>query len=160
MIVATNAIPAYFKETELEHSANGIGEGYSALDRFRCLGHPLEKRRGQVDLNISPTRKAIFETKITSNDKDFGSSDAALLGVVQESLTITSDGQTAFQLSNDPADVTTVMLFARGVKLTYGIDYTIGGPGLNDNDITYIPSFPTNPPLVTTDTLEAWYVAQ
>ena len=92
-------------------------------------------------------------------DKDFGSSDANLIGIIQESITITSDGQTAFQLSNNPSDITTVMLFARGIKLTYGVDYTVGGPGLNDNDVTHIPSFPTNPPLETTDSLEAWYVA-
>jgi hypothetical protein len=158
MIIATQAIPAYFKETNLEHSANGTSEGFSAIDRFRCLGHPLEKRRGDIDTSMSPTRTPIFKTQITSNDIEFGSGDLPLITVKQEVLPVTVNGQTAFVLSLRPADVTTVQLFARGVKLTYGTDYTVGGFGLSDQDVTYIPSFPDNPPLITTDTVEAFYV--
>jgi hypothetical protein len=64
------------------------------------------------------------------------------------------DGQTTFALSERPVDPTTVMAFARGVKLTYGTDYVVNG--VTDQTLTYIVHA-ANPALLTTDTLEVWY---
>jgi hypothetical protein len=158
MMIVTQAIPAYFKETDLDHSANGTGEGFSAIDRFRCLAHPLEKRRGRIDTSISPTRKPIFTAQITSNDVEFGSGDLPLISVEQETLPVTFNGQTDFDLTFLPADTSTVMMFINGVKSEFGVDYTVGGPGVDDNRVVHVPLFPDNPPLLTTDVVEFWYV--
>jgi hypothetical protein len=155
MIVVTQAVPSYFRDTDVYHSANGTNEGFTAVDRFRIWGRPLEKRRGFVDLTIIPTDKPLFVNNIYDNPIFYGSSDISLTSTKQEVLPVTVNGQTVFALSQQPNDSTSIMAWVNGVKITSGVDYTITGP--TDQIFTYIPSV-SNPPLITTDTLEVWYI--
>ncbi len=152
MVVVTQAAPAYFRDSDIVHSASGAGEGYSAVDRFRILGRPLEKRRGKVDMNTIPSEKPLFVNKIFNNPLLFGSSDLSLNSVKQETVTIASDGQTSFTISSRPLDPTTVQLFLNGLKLKYGTDYTVSG--LTNQTVTYVGGIP----MVMADTLEAYYL--
>ncbi len=155
MVIVTQGVPAYFRDTEISHSANGTNEGFTALDRFRVMGRPLEKRRGTVDLTSLPTDKPLFVNNIFDNPIFFGSSDPSLSSTKQEVLPVTSNGQTVFTLSMRPLDPTTVQLFVNGVKISYGTNYTVSGS--TNQTLTYIVSG-SNPALLTTDVVEAWYV--
>lgn len=157
MVVVTQAIPSYFRDTDIVHSASGAGEGYTAVDRFRVLGRPLEKRRGGVNVGpgVVPVSKPLFENRIFDNPLFFGSSDVSLTSQKQELLAIASVGQTSFSLTLRPLDPTAVQLYLNGVKLKYGVDYTVGG--VTDQTLTYVPSA-SNPVLQVTDVLEAWYL--
>lgn len=154
LVVVTHAVPAYFRDTDSVHSASGTNEGYTAVDRFRLPGRPLEKRRGEVDTTITPTLPPIFVNKIYDNPLFFGSSDVPLTSQKQESFTVTDDA-TSFSLSQRPLDPGGVQLFLNGVKLQYGVNYTVGGT--TNQTVTYIPSEST-PALVEDDKLEAWYL--
>jgi hypothetical protein len=155
MVIVTQATPAYFRDTDILHSAGGAGEGFTAVDRFRLWGRPLEKRRAETDISSAvPGEEPLFVNDIYDDPIFYGSADPSLAAAVQEILPITANGQTAFSLSFQPTDPTTVMAFVRGVKLTYGIDYIISG--VTDQDFTYIVHA-ANPALLTTDTLEVWY---
>jgi hypothetical protein len=155
MIVVTEGIPTYFSDTEVVHSANGTNEGYTALDRFRILGRPLEKRRGQIDITVLPSSKPLFTNMITTDPILFGSSDVPLVTPLQITLPVTVNGQTLFNLPNRPLDPTTVLMFVNGVKIDYGTNYTVGGP--YNLVVTYIVSG-SNPALITTDQIELWYI--
>jgi hypothetical protein len=155
MFIVTHASPSYFRGTEVSHSASGVNEGYTAADRFRIWGRPLEKRRSGVDMDIVPTAKPMFVNDVWDDPIFFGSSDPNLGSFRQETITISSDGQTLFPdaLSGSPLDPATVQAWLNGSKLQYGVDYTVGGPPLN-RDITYLTSFPS---LITSDVLEVFY---
>jgi hypothetical protein len=156
LVIVTQGLPAYFRDTDIQHSANGTNEGYTAVDRYRIWGRPLEKKRGSVDISSTkPNDRPLFVNNIYDDPVYFGSSDIDQTSIKQEILPIVSDGQTVFNLSARPLDPTTVQAYARGVKLTYGVDYTVGG--VSGKDLTYIVSG-SNPSLLTTDTLEVWYV--
>ena len=158
MVIVTQAAPAYFRDSEIVHSAAGTNEGFTAVDRFRILGRPLEKNRGYVDTSIQPSEKPVFVNKIYDNPLFFGSSDVPPLSQMQETLVVSVNNQTIFTLGQRPLDPDAVQVFLNGVKLAYGTNYTVGG--LTNQTLTYIPSIPTgpNPPLVITDVLEAWYL--
>lgn len=68
----------------------------------------------------------------------------------QEHITVLSNGQTSFTLTNDPIDSTTVMMFINGFKQIYGTDYTGSG-----QTITWLN---TDYTLETTDKVEFWYL--
>lgn len=157
MIVVTKAIPAYFRSTDLIHSADGTGEGYTAVDRFRIFGRPLEKKRGFVDASGAsiPTGRPLFNNDIYDNPLLYGSADLPTFSQKDEILPILTNGQTIFTLSFRPVDPTAVTLYLNGNKLTNGVDFTISGP--TDTVVTYIPSF-TNPILTVADVLETWYM--
>jgi hypothetical protein len=157
LVVVTQGVPGYFRDTDIAHSASGAGEGFTAVDRFRILGRPLEKKRGRVIATsaVVPAAKPLFQNRVFDDPLFFGSSDVSLTSQKQELLTVATVGQTAFTLSLRPLDPTAVQLFLNGVKLKYGIDYTVGG--VTDQNVTYIPSV-SNPTLATTDILEAWYL--
>jgi hypothetical protein len=156
MIIVTRAVPAYFRDTDILHSASGVNEGFTALDRFRIWGRPLEKRRGTVDVGSAvPGDPPLFVNDIFDDPIFFGSSDIGSTSPIQTTLPITSAGQTAFTLPSRPLDPTAVMAWARGVKLVYGVDYTV--TGFTDQDFTYIVHG-ANPALLLTDTLEVWYI--
>lgn len=158
MVIVTRAVPSYFRDTDILHSASGTGEGFTAVDRFRVWGRPLEKRRGDVDTVSPPLNdRPLFVNDIFDDPIFFGSSDINLTSLKQEVLPITSNGQTAFTLSARPLDPTTVMAFVNGVKLRYGVDYSVGGPTNQDFTHLSVPAPSSNPPLVTTDVLEVWY---
>ena len=154
MFVVTQASPAYFRGTEVVHSASGVNEGFTAADRFRIWGRPLEKKRGGVDMNTTPSEKPLFVNDVWDDPTYFGSNDPSLSSFEQETITISSDGQTFFPngLSFRPLEPSTVQIWLNGVKLQYGVDYTIGGPPLN-RDIVYAGTVS----LLTTDILEVWY---
>lgn len=152
MVIVTQAIPAYFRDTDIYHSASGINEGFTAVDRFRLLGKPLEKRRGGVDTSITPSDKPLFVNRIYDNPLYFGSSDVSLSSPKQEIIPVTVAGQTIFTLGARPLDPATVQFYLNGVKQTYGVDYTVGG--LTNQTLTYVPG----PPTVLTDTIELWYI--
>jgi hypothetical protein len=155
MIVVTEGIPAYFRDTEIVHSANGTNEGYTALDRFRILGRPLEKRRGQIDTSVLPSNKPLFNNLVTTDPVLFGSSDVPLVTPTQFTLPVTIDGQTTFTLPSRPLDPLTVQMWVNGVKMAYGTNYTVGGP--NNLTLTYIVTG-SSPALITTDVVEFWYI--
>jgi hypothetical protein len=67
----------------------------------------------------------------------------------QETITVLSNGQTAFTLSQIPADTETVMMFLNGIKQEHGVDYTVSSVNVN-----YLGSIP----IVTTDIVEFWYL--
>lgn len=153
MVIVTQGVPTYFRDTDISHSANGTNEGFSALDRFRVLGRPLEKRRGKVDTTSVPTDKPLFVNNIFDDPIFFGSSDVSLTSSKQEVLAV-ANAQTVFALTNRPLDPTTVQVYLNGVKLAYGVNYTVTGP--TNQILTYIPTL-SNPPLLATDILECWY---
>jgi hypothetical protein len=155
MIIVTQAQPAYFRDVTVFHSANGTNEGYTAVDRFRVSGHPIEKRRGFVDTSILPNDKPLFAVNITDNPVYYGPSDVSLTTSQQEVIPVTVNGQTVFTLSMTPNAQNAVQMFLNGVKLTYGVDYTVGG--VNDTTVTYLTTAITDPPLVTTDIVEFYY---
>lgn len=155
MIVVTQAVPSYFRDSEIVHSASGANEGYTAVDRFRLMGKPLEKRRGSVNMSVLPSDKPLYVNKIYDNPLFYGSSDYPSVANKQETLPVTADGQTAFLLSARPLDPTTVQMFVNGVKLQYGVDYSVGG--VENKNVTYYPNPPVRPSLLTTDSVEMFY---
>lgn len=155
MIIVTQAAPAYFRDTNVLHSAAGTNEGFTAVDRFRLLGRPLEKRRGFVDLSVLPSPKPVFVNNIYDNPLFFGSSDVSLNAQKQETLPVTVNNQTLFTLSQRPLDPTAVQMFLNGIKLRSGVDYTVTGS--SNQTVTFIPSL-SNPALITTDVVEFWYL--
>lgn len=154
MVIVTQAVPAYFKDTDVLHSASGTNEGFTAADRYRVPGRPLEKRRGFVNTSVLPSDRPLFVNSIFDNPLLYGSSDVSLMSLKQEIIPVTVDGQTTLSLSVRPLDPTTVQLFLNGIKLAYGVNYTVGG--VTNQTITYIPSV-SNPSLLTTDVVEAHY---
>lgn len=158
MLVVTHAVPAYFRDNEILHSASGLNEGYTAVERYRLLGKPLEKRRASVDLNVLPANPPLFVNKIYDNPLFYGSSDLPLVSVKQETATVTSAGQTSFSLSQRPLEPTSVQMYLNGVKLQYGAgaDYTVSGA--TNQTVTYYPSYPVHPPINLGDVVEFWYV--
>jgi hypothetical protein len=156
MVVVTQAVPAYFRDSEIVHSASGANEGFTAVDRFRLLGKPLEKRRGRVDVDVLPSDKPLYVNKIFDNPLFFGSSDFTLVAMKQETVLVTVAGQTAFLLSKRPLDPTAVQMFVNGVKLQYGVDYSVNG--VENKNVTYFPSPPVHPTIVLGDIVEFWYV--
>lgn len=156
MIIVTQAVPSYFRDSEIVHSASGANEGFTAVDRFRLLGKPLEKRNGQVNLNTLPADKPLFVNKIYDNPLFFGSSDFSLVSAKQETLPVTVANQTAFLLSERPLDPKTVQMFVNGVKLQYGVDFTV--TGTENKNVTYIPNPPVHPNLAIGDIVEFWYL--
>lgn len=156
MVIVTQGVPSYFRDTDIAHSANGTNEGFTALDRYRVWGRPLERRSATLDVaGKTPNDKPLFINNIFDDPVFFGSSDPNPMSVFQGLLPIASDGQTVFTLPSTPLEATSVQAFARGVKLVYGVDYEV--TGVNSTTFTYIPSA-SNPPLTTSDTLEVWYV--
>lgn len=155
MIVITQCVPSYFRDTDISHSAAGAGEGFTAVDRYRILGKPLEKRRGTVNMAALPANKPLFVNKIYDDPLFYGSSDQNLTSQKQETIAVTSNGQTVFTLGSRPLDPTAVQLFLNGVKLNYGVAYTVAGS--TNQTLTYIPSA-SNPSLLTTDSIELFYL--
>jgi hypothetical protein len=159
MLVVTQAAPNYFKDNEIVHSAAGTNEGFSSVDRYRIFGKPLEKRRGQINVDVLPANKPLFVNKIYNDPLFFGSSDLPMISTKQESVTGT-DGQTSFTLSSRPSNPTSVQMFLNGVKLNYGTDYTVAGD--TNTSVTYYPSLtgydPVRPVIQAGDRIEFWYV--
>jgi len=160
MMIITQAIPSYFRETDILHSASGAGEGFTAVDRFRVSGFPIEKRKGGVDTSVLPSTQPIFINKIFSDPLIYGSSDVPLVSPIQESFTVSTNGQTSFTLSNRPISPSSVQMYVRGIKQVYSVGFIVGGS--TDQDVTYIPapgpSSPT-PVLQVGDTIDFWYLA-
>lgn len=156
MVVVTQAAPAYFRDNEIVHSSNGTNEGFTAVDRYRLMGKPMEKRRGSVSTNILPSSKPLFVNKIYDNPLIYGSSDIPLVSTKQETLPVTVLNQTLFTLSEIPLDPSSVQMYLNGVKLQYGVDFTVGGVG--NQTATYFPNPPTRPNLILTDIIEFWYL--
>jgi hypothetical protein len=160
MIVVTQAAPSYFRDNEIVHSASGTNEGFTAVDRYRLLGKPLEKRRGNVDTSILPAAPPLFVNKIYDNPLVYGSSDVPLVSSKQETLPVTVNGQVTFALSEIPLDPLSVQMYVNGVKMQYGGpgigDFTVGGVG--NQTVTYNPNPPVKPPLITSDIVEFWYL--
>jgi len=156
MVVVTQAVPAYFRDSEIVHSASGANEGFTAVDRFRLLGKPLEKRRGRVDVDVLPSDKPLYVNKIFDNPLFFGSSDFTLVAMKQETVLVTVAGQVAFLLSKRPLDPTAVQMFVNGVKYQYGTDYSVNG--VENKNVTYFPNPPSHPAIALGDIVEFWYV--
>jgi hypothetical protein len=156
MIIVTQAAPSYFRDNEIVHSASGSNEGYTAVDRYRLLGKPIEKRRGNVRTDVLPAGKPLFVNKIYDNPLLFGSSDLPLISSKQESLAVTANGQVNFTLSSRPLDPTTVQMFVNGVKMQYGVDFTVAG--ITNTTVTYNPNPPLRPALLTTDVVDFIYL--
>ncbi len=156
MVIVTQGVPSYFRDTDVLHSASGAGEGFTALDRYRLWGRPLEKRRGRVDsASARPNDPPLFVNNIYDDPIFFGSSDVNLTSVEQEVLPVTADGQTAFLLTKRPLDPEAVQVFLNGVKLRYNVNYTV--TGASGRNLTYIVS-DSNPALLETDVLECFYL--
>ena len=157
LFIVTEAIPSYFRDTEVVHSITGVNEGYTAADRFRIWGRPLEKKRGGVNTSIVPSGKPVFVNNVWDDPILFGSSDLPLEANKQETLPVISDGQTTFSLSYRPLDPTTVMAWLNGNKLQYDIDYIVTG-GPTYQTLIYNPTLV--PPALTIklgDILEVYY---
>lgn len=156
MVIVTQGVPAYFRDTDVLHSANGTNEGFTALDRFRIWGLPLEKRRGGVPTEGVPlSDPPLFVNAIFDDPVFYGSSDISLTTPEQEILPVVAMNQTVFTLSARPSDPTGVQVFLRGVKLAYGVDYTVGGA---TNQVVTLVGSASNPLPSPGDTVEAWYL--
>jgi hypothetical protein len=159
MVIVTEAIPAYFRKTDILHSANGTGEGFTGMDRYRIWGRPVEKRRGKINVSTAPLGdKPLFNNDVYDDPVFFGSSDLNPVAVNQELIAISTDGQTVFALEKRPLNADSFMLFRNGVMLQKDDDYVLSGPSLQT--LTFIPTafFGDNPPLVTTEILVAFYL--
>jgi hypothetical protein len=154
LILVTQAAPAYFKDSEIAHSANGLGMGYSAVDRYRIAGRPLERSPAKVSADVIPGAKPLFQNKIYDDPIFFGSADVPPVSTYQETV-VGTNNFTTFSITNRPISANTVQMFLNGVKLRYGTDYTVGG--VNDKVVTYLSS--TVVPIVSSDVVEFWYVA-
>lgn len=156
MVIVTKGIPSYFRDTDILHSANGTGEGFTAMDRFRIWGRPLEKRNARIPVEgLAPNDPPLFVNDIFNDPIFFGSSDVSMTSPEQAVLAVTVPNQTNFTLPARPSDPETVQVFLRGVKLTYGTDYTVGGPTNQDLVLTGSVANPLPSP---GDTLEVWYL--
>ena len=151
MIVVTQSVPSYYRSTDIVHSANGTNEGFTAIDRFRIAGRPIEKKRGFVDATGVPTAKPLFNNAIYDNPLYYGSSDVPTVSQADGILPVLTNGQTVFTLPSRPLDPTCVGIYLNGLKLIDGVNFTIGGP--TNTTVTYIPSA-SNPTLLTTDVIE------
>lgn len=67
----------------------------------------------------------------------------------QESLSVTTNGQISFLLSETPTSAATVEMFVNSAKMQYGVDYSVVGPNV---------SYTGSVVLQTTDVVEFWYV--
>lgn len=70
----------------------------------------------------------------------------------QENQSVLIDGQTTFYLNYEPLDENTVIMFINGIKQTYGSEYIVAENGT----VGYFGSYP--PILLTTDSVEFWYI--
>jgi hypothetical protein len=68
---------------------------------------------------------------------------------VQETISVTAPGQTAFTLAQAPLDDGAVEMFINGLKQQHGVDYSVSG-----TTVTYLGT----PSLITTDVVEFWYM--
>jgi hypothetical protein len=68
---------------------------------------------------------------------------------IQETISVTSNGQTSFTLAQEPIQNAGVMMFLNGFKQARGIDFTSAGTA-----VTYTGSVS----LQTTDVVEFWYL--
>jgi len=153
MVVVTQAVANYMRDTEICHSANGTGEGFTAIDRFRVTGRPLEKVLPKVNVADRPSPPALFNTRVYDNSLFYGSADVNPIAQFCEILSISVSGQTAFSLTNRPISPSAVILFLNGLKLQYGVSFSLSGPSNQTLTYTGVET------LVPTDVLEAWYVA-
>lgn len=159
MVIVTEAIPSYFRKTDLLHSANGAGEGFTAMDRYRVWGRPIEKRRGSINIDTSPLGdQPLFNNDVFDDPVFFGSADLNSTAIEQERLTISTNGQVAFSLSKRPLNADSFMLYRNGSLLEQGDDYALSGPSLQT--LTFLPTavFGDNPPLTTDEVLVAFYL--
>ena len=152
MVVVTHAIPNYFRESEVYHSASGIGEGYTAVDRYRILGKPLERKNVAIDVSLTPSPEPLFNTRIYDDPIFYGSADINTTAQESETLSVIADGQTSFTLSYRPLSSTAVQLFLNGIKLENGVSYSLSGSSYQN--LTYTGSVS----LMMSDVLEAWYL--
>lgn len=158
LVIVTQAVPSYFRDTDILHSASGTNEGFTAVDRFRIWGRPIEKRRGSVRTDILPSEPPLFVNNIYDDPMYFGSGDLSLVSDEHEVFTATA-GQTIFVLPSQPLTPQSVQVWIRGVKCLYGVDYTISG--VNNTTLTYLPTTPpnfNNPVLIAGDTVEVYYI--
>lgn len=68
---------------------------------------------------------------------------------VEESIAVSTNGQTAFTLSQVPIQPSSVQMYLNGLKLQRGVEYS------SSNDIV---SYSGSIPLSTTDVVEFWYL--
>jgi len=158
LIIVTQAVPSYFRDTDILHSASGTNEGYTAVDRFRIWGRPIEKRRGSIRTDILPSEPPLFVNNIYDDPIFFGSGDLSLVSDQHAVFTATA-GQTIFTLPSQPLTPQSVQVWIRGVKCVDGIDYIISG--INNTTLTYLPTTPpnfNNPVLIAGDTVEVYYI--
>jgi len=101
-----------------------------------------------TELNFKgPGVTATVATQPGRVDVTITGSGGTSLFQVQETLP-TTNGQTAFTLSEIPQDSTAVEMFVNGLKQAYGTDYTATGAA-----VTY-----AGVPLITSDVVEFWYI--
>lgn len=72
---------------------------------------------------------------------------------VQETIPVTTPGQTSFTISSTPSDETTVQMFINGLKQLYGTEYTVSG-----TTVSYLADGYYS--LSSTDDVEFWYIAE
>ena len=91
----------------------------------------------------------VAPTSVVNQGENIDELSVALHSHTEETLAVTSAGQTAFTLSAIPKDDNDVRLFVNGMLTQNGVDFTMSGTSLtwNDNDFT----------LDTTDIVIAYY---
>lgn len=121
-------------------STGGSGGGGTGLISVYDNGAFVSNRISEVNfvngtINLDAVNRISFTVDGYSSQK-------------QETLTVSTNGQASFTLSQTPADSTAVHLYLNGIKQQYGIDYTV-----SNKTISY-----TGVSLLTTDKLEVWYL--
>jgi hypothetical protein len=121
-------------------------------------GSPIDVRENGVTIvsNITSlnftggatvTDGGLGVANINASGGSSGSTDG--YAPIYEQLTLSTNGQTIFSLSNIPARNNLVLLFISGIKQIYGTDYTVSGQTLTYNN---------NPSLVVgDDVLDVFY---
>jgi hypothetical protein len=79
-----------------------------------------------------------------------GGGGGGSIGQVQETIAISTNGQTSITLGSSPSKGSAVEMFVNGNKENYGADYTVSGL-----TVTWIS---TDFSLQTTDVVEFWYI--
>jgi hypothetical protein len=109
--------------TAVEFFIEGIKQKYGT--DYTVAGTVLTYN--DVDILLGDVVDAVYQT-----DTVFGK---LLYTKIQETLTVTGDAQTIFNISYTPSDNTKVEFFIEGIKQQYGVDYTVAGTTITYNDV-------------------------
>lgn len=137
--------------TEITTSEGQTGSGVNA-----SVGWVFDYANGLLllssDFRGSVSDPWIVGFRYVGTTAGSGGGSGSIVVQNQESAPVTTFGQTAFTLNNQPLEDGYVQMYINGLKQEYGTDYTVTGMS-----VTYTGSVPAN--LDTSDVVEFWYLS-